>query len=182
MSIQDRLQADLKTAMRSKDKARIDVIRSARAALQNARLEASKARYDALMRDLEARFPDDPAAREAALAETEPGSAAELDEAEQEAVIAREIKRRRDSAAAYQQAGRNDLAEAEENEAAMLAEYLPQQLTEAELRPLLAELIREEGLSGPAAMGKLMPLVMERFKGRAEGRLLSQLARELLGN
>jgi uncharacterized protein len=182
MSIQERLQADLKTAMRNKDKASIDVIRSARAALQNAQLEASKAKYDELVRELEARFPDDPAAREAALAETEPDGSQPLDDAAQEAVIAREIKRRRDSAEAYRKAGRDDLAAAEESEAAILAAYLPQQLSAAELRPLVAELINEQGLQGPAAMGKLMPILMERFKGRAEGRLLSQLARELLGS
>ncbi len=180
MSIQERLQADLKEAMRSGDKLRLDVIRVARAALQSAQLEAAKQAYDAAARDIEERLAHDQQARDAALAAITADPHTPLDDAAQEAVIAKEVKRRRDAADAYRKAKREDLAATEEQEAQILETYLPQQLSAEELRPQIAAIIAEQGFSGPAAMGKLMPVLMERFKGRAEGRLLSQIARELL--
>jgi uncharacterized protein YqeY len=180
MTISERLAADLKEAMRAGEKARLETIRSARAALQNAQLEAAKQKYDAEARAIEARHPDDQAAREAALAAIGADPHAPLAPEAQEAVIAKEIKRRREAAELYHKAGRAELAAQEEAEAAVLAGYLPKMLSADELRPQVAALIAELGLSGPAAMGKLMPTLMERFKGRAEGRDLSQVARELL--
>ncbi|NNJ12672.1 GatB/YqeY domain-containing protein [Chloroflexales bacterium ZM16-3] len=179
-SIQDRLTADMKDAMRAGEKARLTVIRTTRAALQSAQLEAAKQRYDAAAREIEARHADDPAARDAALSAISADAHVVLDEADAEAVIAKEIKRRRDAAEIYRKASREDLASQEDSEAAILEAYLPKQMSVEELRPAVADLIAELGLSGPSSMGKLMPALMERFKGRAEGRLLSQVARELL--
>lgn len=180
MSIQERLTADLKAAMRGGEKARVEVIRTTRAALQSAQLEFAKQRYDEAARAIEAQHPDDVEARNAALSAISADPHVALDDAAQEAVITKEIKRRRDAAEIYQKAGRAELAAQEEAEAAILASYLPKQLSLDELRPAVAEVIAELGLSGPASMGKLMPVLMERFKGRAEGRLISQAARELL--
>lgn len=180
MTIQDRLVADLKEAMRSGERLRVDVIRAARGALQNAQLEAAKQQYDAAAREIETRLAHDPAAREAALASISADYHAPLAPQEQEAVIAKEIKRRRDASEAYRQAGRVDLAEAEEAEAHILETYLPKQLNADELRPHVEALINELGLRGASDMGKLMPVLMERFRGQAEGRVLSQVARELL--
>jgi uncharacterized protein YqeY len=182
MSIQERLVADLKDAMRSGDTARREVIRTTRAAMQAAQLEAAKQRYDEAARAIEAAFADDAAARDAALSAISADAHAALDQAAEEAVIAKEIKRRRDAADLYRKASREDLAGQEDAEAAVLEGYLPKQLTLDELRPLVSALIAELGLSGPASMGKLMPALLERFKGRAEGRLLSQVARELLAS
>ncbi|WP_298820382.1 GatB/YqeY domain-containing protein [Chloroflexus sp.] len=180
MSIQERLTSDLKEAMRAGDKVRVNAIRAARAALQAAQLEAAKQRFDAAVAAIEAEHAGDPAAIEAAKAAIAIDSHAPLSESEQEAVIAREIKRRRDAADIYHKAGRADLAAAEEAEIAVLSEYLPKMLGPEELRPLVAAVIAELGVSGPAAMGKVMPVLLERFKGKAENRLLSQVARELL--
>jgi hypothetical protein len=180
MSIQERLQTDLKEAMRSDEKLRLEVIRGARAALQSAQQEIAKQHYDAAVRAVEERFAGDAAAREAALASIQADPHLALDDAAQEAVIAKEVKRRRDAAEVYRKGGRNDLAETEEAEARVLEGYLPQQLSAEELQPQIAAIIAEQGLSGPAAMGKLMPILIERFRGRADGRLLSQLARESL--
>lgn len=180
MSIHERLLADLKEAMRSGDKLRVEVIRAARAALQSAQIDAAKQTYDAAARDIEERLGNDAAARDAAMAAISADYHAPLDDAVQENVIAREIKRRHDAAEMYRQAGRTDLAEKEEAEARILAGYLPQQLSADELRPQVAAVINELGVSGPAAMGKVMPVLLERFRGRADGRLLSQIARELL--
>jgi hypothetical protein len=179
MTLQEQLQADLKEAMKARDSLRLDVLRGARAALQSAHQEADKQRYDAAVREIEQRHAGDSAARDAALAamHIEPTV---LDEEAQQAVIAREAKRRRDAAETYQQAGQTERYEQEIAEAQILEHYLPRQLSADELRPEVAAIAAELGLSGPASMGKLMPVLMERFKGRAEGRTLSQVAREVL--
>lgn len=180
MSIQDRLVDDLKTAMRSGDKIRVELIRTTRAAMQNAQLEQAKQRYDAAAREIETRYGNDPAARDAALSEISADPHTPLDDAAQEAVIAKEIKRRRDAAEIYSKAGRSELAASEEAEITILTAYLPEQLSAEELRSAVAAVIAELGLSGAASMGKLMPVLMGRFKSRADGKLLSQVARELL--
>jgi uncharacterized protein len=181
-TIQEQLTADLKTAMKAGDKARVEAIRTARAALQSAQLEAAKQRYDTAARAIEAEHANDSAAREAALAAISADAHEPLDAAAQAAVISKEIKRRRESAEMYHKGNRPELAAKEEAEVAILEAYLPKMLTADELRPAVAALIAELGLSGPAAMNKLMPALMERFKGQAEGRTLNQLARELLSN
>lgn len=180
MTISERLVADLKAAMKAGDKARVEAIRSARAALQNAQLDAAKQKYDAAAREVEARFAGDAAGREAALAAIGADPHGALPPEAQEAVIAKEIKRRHEAAEMYHKGGRAELAAQEEAEAAVLQAYLPKMLSADELRPEVAAVIAELGLRGPADMGKLMPVVIERFKGRAEGRTLSQVARELL--
>src|SRR5215216_2860868 len=98
MSISERLQADQKEAMRSGDKQRLGVIRMARAALQSAQQEAAKQRYDEAARAIEERLGNDQEALQAALAAIEVDPRMPLDEATQESVIAKEIKRRRDAA------------------------------------------------------------------------------------
>ena len=187
MSIADRLQNDMKEAMRSGDKERLGVIRMARAALQTAQQDAAKARYDAAVKEIDARFAaaaddDDDAVqeRETALAAITVDPRAPLDDDAQETVLAQEVKKRHNAADIFRKNGRDDKAQEAQAEARILATYLPQQLNADELRPQVVALIAELGLSGPQSMGKLMPQLMERFKGRAEGRVLSQLARELL--
>jgi uncharacterized protein YqeY len=94
--------------------------------------------------------------------------------------LAKEVKRRRDAAELYHKGGREDLAAQEETEAAILEAYLPRQLTPEELRPLLSAAIDELGAKSIADMGKAMPALIQQFKGRADGRVISQLAREIL--
>lgn len=180
MTIQERLAADLKEAMRGGDKARVEAIRGARAALQSAQLDAAKQIYDTAVLAAKERYADDPTARDAALAAISADPHTPLEPTAQEAVIAKEIKRRREASEMFRKGNRPELAEKEEAEIAILAAYLPKMLSPDELRPEVAALIAELGLSGPASMGKLMPALMERFKGRADGRILSQIARELL--
>jgi hypothetical protein len=180
MTIQERLNTDLKQAMRDRDKLRVDVIRSARDALQKAQLEAARQHYETSARQIEQEQAHDPKARDEALAKIGSNYHAPLDEATQEAVIIKQVKQRHDSAAVYRKAGDNERAEQEEAEARILETYLPQQLDAEALRPQIATVISDMGLHGPQDMGKLMPVLMERFKGRADARLLSQLARELL--
>jgi hypothetical protein len=178
MTLEEQLQRDLKEAMKARDRLRTDVIRSARAALQRAQQDADKQQYDETIRAIEAQYSTQ-AERDAALMEHESASVP-LDEAAQLAVLKKEAKQRRDAAEIYKQAGAYERQQQEEAEAAILESYLPRMLSADELRPQVAAIIAELGVSGPAAMGQVMPVLVERFKGQAEGRVLNQLARELL--
>jgi uncharacterized protein YqeY len=107
-------------------------------------------------------------------------SARELDDAEVERVLAREAKRRREAAEAFQGAGRADQAAAERAEGDVLAAYLPAQLDDAELADLVATAIAETGASGPSAMGQAMKAVTPKIAGRAEGaRVAAEVRRQL---
>ena len=104
----------------------------------------------------------------------------ELDDAEIERVLAREAKRRRESADAFSGAGRVDQATAELAEGQILAEYLPAQLDDAELAAFVADAITETGAAGPAAMGQVMKAVTPKVAGRAEGaRVAGEVRRQL---
>lgn len=94
--------------------------------------------------------------------------------------LRREAKKRRDAVDAYKKAGRDDLAVKEEQELTILEAYLPRQLSAEELRPLVAATAAELGASGPQDMGQLMPVLMARYKDQADGRTISQVAREVL--
>lgn len=96
-------------------------------------------------------------------------------------VLTRQVKQRRESIAMYRQAGREDRAAAEEAEAAILAEFLPQQLTEAEVSELARTVIAETGASSVADLGRVMGRLSPQTKGRADGRLVSDVVRGLLG-
>lgn len=101
-------------------------------------------------------------------------------EADDVAVLQRERKRRLESATAYREAGRTDLAESEEREAALIEAYLPAQLSDAELQALVGDAVAETGAASPRDMGKVMSLVMGRVAGRADGRRVSALVKETL--
>ena len=95
-------------------------------------------------------------------------------------VLQKEVKQRRDAADAYRAAKRPDLAENEEAEITILNDYLPTMMDADALRPLIAEIIAQTGASSPADMSKVMPVVMQQLKGKAEGRTINQVVRELL--
>lgn len=95
-------------------------------------------------------------------------------------VLSRQVKQRRESIAMFRDAGHEDRAAAEEAEAAILAEFLPQQLTEAEVTELARAAIAETGATSPADLGRVMGALSPRTKGRADGRLVSDVVRRLL--
>ena len=97
-------------------------------------------------------------------------------------VLAREARRRREAADAFDGAGRADQAAAERAEDGVLAGYLPAQLSDAELAAIVADVIKETGASGMAAMGQVMKTVTPRVAGRAEGgRVAAEVRRVLAG-
>lgn len=97
-------------------------------------------------------------------------------------VLAREVKMRRDSIEEFSKANRPDTVKALEEEISVLMEYLPQQLSEGEIRQLAQETIAEVGAQGPKDLGKVMGRITPKTKGRADGKLVNQIVRELLGS
>ena len=96
-------------------------------------------------------------------------------------VLARQVKQRRESIEQFRAGGREERAQAEEAEAAILAEFLPEQLDEDELRAMVDEAVTETGASGPSDIGRVMGALMPRTRGRADGKLVSDLVRQRLG-
>jgi hypothetical protein len=109
-------------------------------------------------------------------------AARELSDEDVLKILAREAKRRREAAAAFQDAGRAEQAAAERAEDAILAGYLPVQLSDAEVADLVAAAIAAAGASGMAAMGQVMKAVTPQVAGRAEGsRVAAEVRRQLAG-
>ena len=104
----------------------------------------------------------------------------ELDDNELLEVIVKEVKMRKDSLEEFRKANRPDLLAALEQEIAILMEYLPEQMTEEEVRGLVTQAVADAQASSPRDMGKVMALLMPKVKGRADGKLVNSLVKELL--
>lgn len=104
----------------------------------------------------------------------------ELSEEEVLDVLAKEVKMRRDALEEFKKGNRPDLVEGLEQEIAVLMQYLPEQLSEAEVRVLAAEAVSKAGAAGPKDMGKVMAVLMPKVKGRADGKLVNTVVKELL--
>ena len=146
----DQLAQDLKQAMRAKDAVRLRTIRSLRAAL-----------------------------KEKEIAERRDGEA-HLSEEQVLAVVQKQAKQRRDAIAQYEPAGRDDLAAKEQEELEIIEAYLPKQLGDEEIRRVVREIVAATGASSMREMGKVMSATMEQLRGRADGRRVNEIARELL--
>ena len=146
-ALKDQIRADLKEAMKAKEKERTGTIRMLLAAIQTAETEGSKH---------------------------------EVDDAEIQKIIAREIKKRRESADIYKSNGRDDLAEAELTEAGILEVYQPKQLDDDELAKLIDEAIAETGAESMAQMGQVMKAATAKAEGRADGKRLSETVKARL--
>jgi uncharacterized protein len=105
---------------------------------------------------------------------------AELDEEAEIAVLQRERKRRAEAAEAFRSGGREEQAEAEEAEAALIDTYLPEQLPDSELEAIVSAAVEETGASSQKEMGKVMAAVMPKIGGRADGKRVSAVVREKL--
>jgi uncharacterized protein len=95
-------------------------------------------------------------------------------------VLQRERKRRLEAAEAYRDGGRADAAEAEEREAEIITSYMPEQLSDEDLRAIVGDAVAESGASSPQEMGKVMAVVMPQVKGRADGKRVSAAVKEML--
>lgn len=149
-STYEHILQDLKDAMRSKDASRLQVLRSLKATIL-----------------------------EKEISERKGGDAALADQQVQE-VLMKAAKQRKDSIAQYREAGRKDLAEAEEYELKVIESYLPEMMTEEEIRSLASEIIKEKSVSSPSDVGKVMGALMPKVKGKADGALVNRVVRDLL--
>lgn len=118
----------------------------------------------------------------AAIKNTEIDKRIELNDAQVIEVLAREVKMRRDAMEEFSKVKRSDKVQELEVEVAILMEYLPQQLSKDEIRDIAKEIIAETGAQGPKDLGKVMSMITPKTKGRADGKLVNQIVRELLGS
>ncbi len=109
------------------------------------------------------------------------GSGKELDEAAEIKMVQKLMKQRQESHDIYVKQGREDLAKTEEEEIAVLSNYLPKQLSKEELTPILKEIIEKTGASSMRDMGKVMGMANQQLAGQADGKTLSIIIKELLG-
>ena len=107
-------------------------------------------------------------------------SAKVLSDLEVITVLSREAKKRREAVEAYTNAKRDDLANKEKEEAAVIALYLPEQLSEADIKKLIADAIVETNAAGPAGMGLVMKVLQPKIAGKADGGVVSSLVKAAL--
>jgi len=136
--------------------------------------EAMKAKNEATLRGLRA------IKAEIIKAKTEPGAGGEVSPEKELSLLQKMMKQRRDSLEIYQQQNRTDLAQKEQEEMAVIEKFLPKQLTPEELRKELQNIISETGASSPADMGKVMGAANKKLGGRADGKTISAMVKEML--
>lgn len=138
--------------------------------------EAMKSKNEGVLRGLRA------IKAEIIKAKTEPGAAGEIDEATEQKFLQKMMKQRRDSLDIFEKQGREDLAAKEREEMAVIEKFLPKQLDEAELKEIIKGIIAETGASSPADMGKVMGAASKQLAGKADGKVISTIVKELLSN
>jgi len=114
------------------------------------------------------------------LAETEKGGSGDVSEDTGLKLLMKAVKQRKDSAQIYKDQGRDDLLAVEEAEIAVIEKYLPQQLSEAEIRVELEKIIAQTGASGPQDMGKVMGMASKALSGKADGKTISVIVKSIL--
>ena len=136
--------------------------------------EAMKSKNEAALRGLRA------IKAEIIKAKTEPGAGGEINAEKEISMLQKMMKQRKDSLDIYQQQNRTDLAQKEQEEMVIIEKFLPKQMSEDELRAELKQIITETGASSPADMGKVMGVATKKFAGKADGKTISAMVKELL--
>ena len=152
MSLKQRIDADIKQAMLAKDKARLQALRAIKSQILLAETEKGNISEEGLTRDAEMKL------------------------------LMKAAKQRKDSAEVYKTQFRSDLEEIELAELAIIEEYLPQQLDEAELRTRLLEITQRVGATGPSDLGRVMGVASKELAGVADGKKISMVVNELLNH
>lgn len=136
--------------------------------------EAMKSKNEAALRSLRA------IKAAILLAKTSEGASGELKEEDEVRLLQKLVKQRKDSLEIYQQQNREDLAKKEVEEIEVIEKFLPKQLSAEEIKAALREIMAETGASSPADMGKVMGVATKRLAGKADGKTISALVKELL--
>ena len=113
------------------------------------------------------------------VAQTEKG-AGDIDDAAKQKIIQKQVKQRKDAAAIYLEQNRQDLADDELAQVAILEEFLPEQLSEDKIREVVTAVIAQVGASSMADMGKVMGSANQKLAGKADGKLIAQIVKSLL--
>lgn len=116
------------------------------------------------------------------LAESEKGAEENLSEDAEMKLLMKAAKQRKESAETYKENGRDELAQAELFELDVIERYLPKQMSEQELRSKLEDIINKVGASGPQDMGKVMGVATKELAGKADGKMISQLVKQILAS
>jgi uncharacterized protein len=148
MSLEQKIMAEMKDAMKSKNEGALRGLRAIKAEIIKAK--------------------------------TEPGANGEISSETEVKMLQKMVKQRKDSLEIYQQQNRQDLAQKEEEELAIIEKFLPAQLSGDELKKELEVIIAETGASSPADMGKVMGAATKKLAGRADGKAISAAVKELL--
>ncbi len=151
MSIQDKIISDIKEAMKAKEQDKLRVLRSLKAKLMEKEISERKGG--------EAKLSDDQAVE----------------------VLMKAAKQRKESIEQFEDGGRDDLAENEKKELKIIEAYLPEMMSEEEVREVVKEKIEQLGASGMQDMGKVMGPLMGQLKGKADGSIVSKVVKEELG-
>ena len=150
MSLKEQIGEDIKTAMKAKDKVRLQTVRSIKKAI--------------LEKEVEMR----------------PKGQDELTPEQEIELLAQQAKQRRDSIEQYQNAGRKDLVEKETQELAIIETYLPEQVSDDELETIIDEIIASSGATSVKDLGKVMGPAMKQLKGKADGKKIQALVKSKL--
>lgn len=148
MNLEQRIMAELKTAMLAKDEKTTRSLRAIKAAI--------------------------------ILAKTAEGAGGELKEEDEIKMLHKMVKQRKDSLEIYQQQNRADLAQKEKEEIEVIEKFLPKQLSAEDLKAEISKIIQQTGASSPSDMGKVMGMATKQLAGKADGKTISSVVKELL--
>jgi uncharacterized protein len=150
MSLKEKIAEEIKVAMKSGEKTRLETLRSIRAALMEKEIDLR-------------------------------GSGKTMAPEDEMGVLTSAAKKRKESIEQFENGGRKDLAEQEARELQIIQEYLPKQMSKDEIVALVRHIVTETGASGAADFSKVMPAAMKQLKGKADGKLVQEIVKELLG-
>jgi uncharacterized protein YqeY len=145
MALEEKINADIKSAMLAKEAAKLDALRAVKSAILLLKTSAEGYSDDTELKALQ-----------------------------------KMVKQRRETADVYKTQNRQDLADVELSQAAVIEAYLPKQMSEDEIRTAVAEIISSTGASSPADMGKVMGAATKQLAGKADGKVVSTIVKELL--
>jgi uncharacterized protein YqeY len=162
MSLKEKINQDYKEAFKAKETQKVSVLRMLNSAIKNKEVEKRMKLVKTVTE------------------ETELEKQSQLNDEEVLAVISSEAKRHKDSIEQFKGGGRPELAVQEEEELQILAAYLPEQMSEDEIRKEVVASIKESGATTAQEIGKIMKVLMPRVKGKADGNLVNKIVKEEL--
>lgn len=163
MNLKEKIQSDLMQAIKSGDSLKLSVLRMVLATIHNKEIE-KRAKLS----------------KSEKISPTELEKQSQLSEEEVLEALLSETKKRKEAIIEYEKGNRQDLVEKEKSELEMLKRYLPEELSDEELRKMAVEAIKEVGAQTSKDFGKVMSFLMPKIKGRADGAKASQIVKELL--